>query len=158
MTDQVNNADMETAPVAEAAGGEPAVQIATTNDKGRCLMSTSEIPSGSIVFHEEPFIFCVNDVCEFKNCNFCLRAIQEQYEGHKMCRECGLSAYCCGDCRRESKHDILECRVFQVRCILGIPALLYSIFSSSCIRLWPTAMILEDRIPKSDMRPACCCA
>lgn len=96
------------------AGGEPAVQVAA-NEKGRSLVAATFIPAGSPVLVEEPYAYCVNDTSEFKNCNYCLQAIQDQYNTHKKCRLCNLAAYCCADCHRDSHHDILECRVFQVR-------------------------------------------
>ncbi|XP_054788195.1 uncharacterized protein LOC129294093 isoform X3 [Prosopis cineraria] len=72
------------------------LQLVTTLDKGRGMISSCDIPPASLVHREEPYAMIVLKQCRETHCHYCLNDLPSDAV---PCRSCSIPLYCSQQCQ-----------------------------------------------------------
>ncbi|XP_046597819.1 SET and MYND domain-containing protein 4 [Neodiprion lecontei] len=92
-----------------------AVALQYDQTRGRHLVATRNIKTGSVLLVDEPFAWSTDEAMLEKNCLHCHKSLKSTETVKIPCRNCQTVNYCSEECRIESweKYHRWECTVFD---------------------------------------------
>ncbi|XP_046747348.1 SET and MYND domain-containing protein 4-like isoform X2 [Diprion similis] len=92
-----------------------AVALRYDETKGRHLVATRNIKTGSVLIVDEPFAWSTDEAMLQSNCLHCHKSLESMETVKIPCRNCQTVNYCSEECRIESweKYHRWECTVFD---------------------------------------------